>query len=201
MKYLILTKQFLEQKYIIGRLSTRQIAKKVGCSQATILRHLKKYNIQIRPVSEACKGRISPVKGKHPSEETRRKMSKAKKGKYIGKNNPMYGVHRRGQKSPSWRGGIIIDKYGYKHKYFPKHPYTDHHGYVSKHRLIVEQYLGIILDPKWVVHHINSIKDDNRIENLMVFCCQAAHLKYHKNPKLVKPTEIIFDGKKLVNEH
>lgn len=35
--------------------------------------------------------------GKTMSEETRYKMSKAKKGKYVGKNNPMYG-----RKKPEW---------------------------------------------------------------------------------------------------
>lgn len=39
---------------------------------------------------------------------------------------------------------------------------------VKQHRWIVECYLGIKLDPSVDVHHINGIKDDNRIENLEI---------------------------------
>ena len=31
-----------------------------------------------------------------------------------------------------------------------------------------------------IVHHINEIRNDNRLENLMVFQSIGEHLKYHK---------------------
>lgn len=46
-----------------------------------------------KKLSEAAKGRPSPNKGKHLSEETRKKLSEVHKGKQAGEDNPMYGKH------------------------------------------------------------------------------------------------------------
>lgn len=45
-------------------------------------------------------GKNNPNYGKHLADETKKKMSESKKGKYKGENNPMYGIHRYGLKSP-----------------------------------------------------------------------------------------------------
>jgi len=39
------------------------------------------------------KGKNHPMFGRHHSEETRKKQSEKKKGKYLGENNPFYGKH------------------------------------------------------------------------------------------------------------
>lgn len=54
-----LTKGFLKKEYTKNKKSIQQIAKEMVCSQNTIWRHLKKYKIKIRTISEANKGKKS----------------------------------------------------------------------------------------------------------------------------------------------
>ena len=46
-----------------------------------------------KKISEARKGKPSWNKGKHFSEETRKKMSESKKASYIKENHPNFGKH------------------------------------------------------------------------------------------------------------
>jgi hypothetical protein len=71
------------------------------------------------------------------------------------------------------------DKSGYIQIYNPKHPYADHKGYVREHRLVVEKKIGRILNPKEAIHHIDCNKQNNKIENLMLFPTQKDHMKFH----------------------
>ena len=84
-----------------------------------------------------------------------------------------------GPKCSHWKGGECKKKNGYVYVYNLSHPHKDSRGYVRKHRLVMEKHIGRYLFPTEVVHHINEIRDDNRIENLMLFPNNSAHTSFH----------------------
>jgi hypothetical protein len=81
----------------------------------------------------------------------------------------------KAENNPSWKGGRIRTR-GYVYIYSPDHPYPSLNGtYVQEHRLVMEKHLRRFLTKDEVVHHINGIKDDNRIENLQLFKTDSEH--------------------------
>jgi hypothetical protein len=71
-----------------------------------------------------------------------------------------------GEKNPRWTGGRHINPGGYWMIRMPNYPRATNRGYVLEHIYIYEQAHGPI--PKgWEVHHINGVKTDNRLENLL----------------------------------
>lgn len=89
---------------------------------------------------------------------------------------PSHMPHHRGAHNPAWRGGRTLDKSGYVMLYMPGHPMADGHGRVREHRLVIAQSIGRNLTAVEVVDHINGTRDDNRIENLCLYPCNADHL-------------------------
>jgi hypothetical protein len=90
-----------------------------------------------------------------------------------------YGDPLAGPVRPRRGTGTQVSCHGYLQVKVPSHPEADHHGYVMEHRLIMEQHLQRQLNAKEVVHHINGVVTDNRIENLLLFPSQSAHVKHH----------------------
>jgi len=52
--------------------------------------------------------------------------------------------------------------------------------WMQEHRLVVENYIGRLLNKEEAVHHINFCKSDNRIENLALFPSEKAHTHFHR---------------------
>jgi len=94
-------------------------------------------------------------------------------------NKFVHGHNSKGNNHPNWKGGRIIIN-GYILIYKPDHPYATIDGYMLEHRLVMEEYLGRYLDSKEVVHHINKNKQDNRIENLLLFENHGKHVSYER---------------------
>jgi len=77
----------------------------------------------------------------------------------------------RGERNPRWKGGKT--KYlGYIFIHLQPNDFfysmTGENGYVREHRLVMAKHLGRCLQSWEIVHHINGVKDDNRIENLRI---------------------------------
>jgi endogenous inhibitor of DNA gyrase (YacG/DUF329 family) len=125
--------------------------------------------------SERCRNIAFSInnKGKTRSEKTKKLMSLSKRGN----KNPLYKISP--EKHPMWKGGRIIDYWGYSFILSPNHPFRNNKGYVREHRLVMEKHIGRYLNPLEVVHHINEIRNDNRIENLMLLSGRKEHAIFH----------------------
>lgn len=60
-----------------------------------------------------------------------------------------------------------------------EHPFANRAGYIAEHRYLIEKQLGRFLTVKERVHHINLIKEDNRLENLVLCKDASQHFKAH----------------------
>lgn len=107
---------------------------------------------------------------------------------------------RPGPGNSQWKGGRMVDEDGYILLWVANHPHARMRkkhggGYVLEHRLVMEAHLGRFLLPTEVVHHLNGVNDDNRIENLEVFASNADHLRHELAGKCPNWTE---DGRRRI---
>jgi hypothetical protein len=93
------------------------------------------------------------------------------------KNN--LSISKFGSKNSQWKGGRNIDGCGYVRVTHPGYPNDTKKRYILEHRLIMSNYLGRPLEKDEFIHHKNSIRTDNRIENLELIKGRSAHAKRH----------------------
>ena len=91
----------------------------------------------------------------------------AKKGKL----NPQYNKKRK---------RIRKNDQGYIQIYIPEHPNKSKQGYVFEHRIVMEKNIKRFLKKTEHVHHINGVKDDNRVENLIILSSNKHHKIHSK---------------------
>ena len=85
---------------------------------------------------------------------------------------------KEGLRPHNWQGGRWMRKDGYVFVLKKDHPKTGNTGYVMEHIIIMENHLGRLLQDREIVHHINHIRHDNRIENLQLMT-SAKHKQLH----------------------
>lgn len=93
------------------------------------------------------------------------------------------GQNQREANNSHWMGGRRPDGKGYivvviqpDNPYFPM---TNSRGEVLEHRLIMAKHLGRCLEAHEIIHHINSNREDNRIENLELIVGRHNHIPYN----------------------
>ena len=98
---------------------------------------------------------------------------------------------KSGEENGNWKGGRSVTKNGYIYVLCPKgHPRLKVSRYVLEHRLVMEQYIERYLLPKEVVHHKSGVsKQDNCIENLVLFSENSEHLRHELTGKCPQWTE------------
>jgi len=101
-----------------------------------------------------------------PSLERIKFCSRKCYGKYRSK-------HFLKEKNPIWKGKII-DQDGYVLIYDPNNKMSTKNGYVRENRSNIK----ITFNRNMIVHHINGIKNDNRMENLLIMT-RSEHAKLH----------------------
>jgi flagellar basal body rod protein FlgC len=157
-----------------------RIAPQLNDKEWLIEQKKTKSHQQIANDLGTTQGNVAYYASKHGLSLSEDEQSKAT---IIGLNK-RYPEGRRGSLSPNWRGGrrrVGTDK-AYICIYSPNHPHATKEGYVMEHRLVMEKYLGRILEHKEIVHHINGDKKDNRIENLeLISGGHGEHTRNHFN--------------------
>ena len=104
---------------------------------------------------------------------------------------------RTKEKHPLYKGRWkTSDRYILIH--LPEHPFADKAGYVKEHRLIVEKKIGRYLTKEEVIHHMDEVRDNNDIDNLMIFPNSSQHTKWHtaiRQHGITRPMQRIIENR------
>lgn len=106
----------------------------------------------------------------HFTEQERQRRSEARRGKPLSEatKKKISDTRTIGYNGLNGYGHTKLHPKGYVLAYAPQHPKASRDGYVMLHTVIMEQSIGRYLENNEEVHHINRIRNDNRLENLQL---------------------------------
>jgi hypothetical protein len=133
----------------------------------------------------------NPFKNKHHSKETKELIGKKSKAKFTDEFiTRVYREKCQGNKKRYINGYTLVKDYS--------HPNRNSHNDVLEHIKIMSDFLGRPIKKGEEIHHINFIRDDNRLENLYLYPSKSKHLSHHKSlfklvDTLIKQNIITFE--------
>lgn len=155
-------------------LSGKEIAEWLGCSPAAVSMRMKAAGIKTRHASS-----YPPTSAqKEAWKANGKKLSSYPNSKSAASENGKKNKGRRKRTDYEFGGHEKKRSDGYVKVYSPDHPRCTSDGYVMKHILVIERAIGRYLTDDECVHHINHIRDDNRVENL-VLMNKTVHASMH----------------------
>lgn len=190
-------KNTLNQLYHEEKLSQSEIADRLGCTQPTINRWMRKLDVDKRDLAEAQGLRELEERPWHDPEKLRQlyyteKMSLVEVADELGTSQQIilswmdrFGIDRRPAyvtrvlRDPG-AGFVHSDARGYE---MIKHSVDDLTRNFPVHRLCAMAWFGIESVKDSVVHHRNGVKWDNREENLQLFEDQSEHMIHHQRER------------------
>jgi hypothetical protein len=180
-------KDVLHKMYVEDGLSVEEIMRRLDKSHKVVSRWMKEEGIPIRRMGAWKRKDFDPEMVRRMYEDE--KMTMPEIWAALGTCQGPIDRAIRLAGCPRRKGGVgpkyvpnrksTFDKSGYVMIWSPTHPRKTQRGYVQEHRLVMEKHLGRYLEPHEVVHHLNDIKNDNRIENLQLLHSPSEHTLIH----------------------
>jgi hypothetical protein len=152
----------IKKRYIDGE-SGRSIAKSIGCTESTMLRHLKNRGVEIRNQREVASAHCKAINKLPVSDERKKKLS----------------VAFSKEKNPQWMGGLSYQPYGVGFDEQKREQIRERDG--RSCLMCHEKENG----KKLHVHHVDYNKSNNDTTNLVSLCHHCHGLTAHDRERWV----------------